>query len=266
MGKNDFIPYSIICRLVDYLFVNRKKPTEPPPAYPPPAKFEPLQSSEIDKHIGLLKPYLMRRFNEQASRAAPPLPPPFIQPPPGTKPAPTTAPAQPPRALSPISSLERQIFADQGLSHALPGPSTSSAAPGPSGATSAGAAGPSKQATPPPLLIPNPAATSVSLPDDPLNPARTKIGPLGQILKPNANAGGAKKKAKANNKDAASGAGAGQSAGATRKNSAPAANGTGASGSGQQGNTTTGTGTKKVANSKKKGNASNVPPVVAAKK
>ncbi|EPQ55264.1 hypothetical protein GLOTRDRAFT_138865 [Gloeophyllum trabeum ATCC 11539] len=92
------------------------KPAEPPPPFPPPPPFLPLDASNVDEQIGLLKPYYQQRLSALAT---------------------TTA-----------------------------GPSTLGLAP------------------------PQPA-----LPDDAPAPARTKIGPIGQVMKPNV-ANAAKKKPK----------------------------------------------------------------------
>ncbi|KAA1476547.1 hypothetical protein DENSPDRAFT_867330 [Dentipellis sp. KUC8613] len=108
------------------------KPTEPPPPYPPPPPFIPLDSTNVDNQIGLLKPYYHQRLAAYAS-AHPPPPAPY----PGAPPPPA------------------------------------------------------------PVLV---------LPDDPPNPAQSKIGPLGQVLKTSPSAGTTKKKQKG--KDAGAGAGA----------------------------------------------------------
>lgn len=152
------------------------KPKEPPPPYPPPPPFVPLESGQVDSQIGLLKNFYVRRFNEQAQRAAPGLPLPFIQGPSQPRQLPL-----PPRALSPTSILEMQLLAqdmeqDQPPESSVPGPEAR-------------------------IPVPNPAAPPVALPDDPPNPARTKIGPLGQILRPSASSSAAKKKAQAKPKD-----------------------------------------------------------------
>lgn len=146
------------------------KPKEPPPPYPPPPPFIPVESTHLDSVPGLLKPFYVRRFNEQASRSMPPLPPPFIRPPPSSHPAVSRPqPPIPSRPLSPTSSLEMQLIAEVE----------------PEGTTQ----------SPPPLQgpIPNPVAPPIALPDDLPNPARTKIGPLGQIIRPS---GSSKKKDK----------------------------------------------------------------------
>ena len=129
------------------------KPKEPPPPYPPPPSFVPLESTQVEKQIGLLRNFYVQRFNDQASKTYPSAPPPFIQP--------------EARPLSPLSqqlSLEMQLLGQ-------PAPE-------------------------PPAPVLNTSAPVIVLPDDPLPPSRTKIGPLGQILKPSASASAAKKKAK----------------------------------------------------------------------
>ncbi|KLO15147.1 hypothetical protein SCHPADRAFT_939009 [Schizopora paradoxa] len=141
------------------------KPKEPPPPYPPPPPLLPLSSTRVEKQIGLLKNFYMRRFNDLASSSSPQKPTPFI-------PAPA---AQPPRPLSPGSSL--QLTLEMSLLD-LPAPA------------------PQPEQPPQPSRIPNPAAPPLQLPDDNPLASRAKIGPLGQILRPSASSGSSKKKAK----------------------------------------------------------------------
>ena len=153
------------------------KPKEPPPPYPPPPPFVPIETSAFDSVPGLLKTYYIRRFNEQASRSM--LPPPFIQPlPQSHNPSSRPQTSIPSRPLSPTSSLEMQLMAEVEPEDApipLPIPQ-----------------GP----------VPNPAAPPIQLVDDPPNPSRTKIGPLGQIVRPSASM---KKKDKAKKEAQAAG-------------------------------------------------------------
>ncbi|THH03070.1 hypothetical protein EW145_g6557 [Phellinidium pouzarii] len=133
------------------------KPNEPPPPYPPPPLFVPLDSPRVDAQIGLLRVFYMQRFNEHASRTAPGQATPFVK--------------LPPRPLSLTTVLELELEgrnpAEVLQEHALMAPP-----------------------------VPNPAAPPVLLPDDAPPPARTRSGPLGQIIRPSAGALAAMKKAK----------------------------------------------------------------------
>ncbi|KAH8110536.1 hypothetical protein DFH11DRAFT_1514277 [Phellopilus nigrolimitatus] len=131
------------------------KPKEPPLPYPPPPPFIPLESSNVDNQIGLLKNFYVQRFNEHAARTSSSLPPPFIKP--------------PPRPLSPTTTLDLELngqdvaaYQQEQAQNAVP--------------------------------VPNPAAPTLTLPDDPPPPARTKSGPLGQILHPSTSSSAKKKK------------------------------------------------------------------------
>ncbi|KAI0785736.1 hypothetical protein C8Q75DRAFT_881942 [Abortiporus biennis] len=47
------------------------KPTEPPPPFPPPPPFIPLDSTNVDEQIGLLKPYYQSRISSQSMSVQP---------------------------------------------------------------------------------------------------------------------------------------------------------------------------------------------------
>ncbi|KAF9476670.1 hypothetical protein BDN70DRAFT_882134 [Pholiota conissans] len=143
------------------------KPTEPPPPYPPPPPLVPLTAGKVDDQIGLLKPYYQNRFALLAAANAPP---------------------------SNMPSLP-------GPSFGLPGPSLPGlphpAGPMPPPPVPAVITGPQTQPNGSPNGLPYPPIEpNLVLPDDPPTPAQVKMGPIGQIVKPNATAGTAKKKAK----------------------------------------------------------------------
>ncbi|TDL22893.1 hypothetical protein BD410DRAFT_897775 [Rickenella mellea] len=180
------------------------KPTEPPPPYPPPPPFIPLDTHKLEDQIGLLRPFYLQKFSSlPAASAAFIAPQPQPQPQPSTTLPPASAPALPAAAASSLQvSTEFQLGA--GTPTLPQQPSASAPAP-----------------ARPLLPIVNPSAPPVVLPEDPPNPTRTKIGPLGQILKTGATGASAKKKAKAKEPAAAGsgdhsalGSGGGDSAGA----------------------------------------------------
>ncbi|KAF8532180.1 hypothetical protein JB92DRAFT_3104283 [Gautieria morchelliformis] len=138
---------------------DRAKAGDPPLAFPPPPPFIPLESSRVDSQIGLLKNFYQERFTALAASSANPPPP---------NPNPVALPILAP-PTNPYS------FANP---YSSPYPSAST--------LSASSAQPV-------------AALSMSLvlPDDPPNPMRSKVGPLGQVILSNPPTAGGKKKGKA---------------------------------------------------------------------
>lgn len=179
------------------------KPSEPPPPYAPPPPLVPVSSTSVENQIGLLKPYYVERFNRLATSQSHSIPPPFI-----SQPQP-----QAPRPLSPTSQLEMplemQLMSQLGLSQPSKdnfgypdamGFGAFSVSP-PSAVSVMGNMGfqPSHNQSRNQgqfQTVLNPAAPPLTLPDDVPSPARTKIGPLGQIVKPSTTAS-SKKKTKA---------------------------------------------------------------------
>lgn len=137
--------------------------------YPPPPPLEPLRAGRVEDQIGLLQPYLTERFVALTERFAPP---------------------PPDAAVAALAALPPMPGITLPSAPALP----AAPATGTPGATP----------TAPESIIPPP---DLALPEDPPEPARCKLGPLGQVLKsasaPGAGAGGAagaaaaKKKAQA---------------------------------------------------------------------
>ncbi|GJE98207.1 hypothetical protein PsYK624_144300 [Phanerochaete sordida] len=149
--------------------VSVKKPSEPPPPFPPPPPFVQLDSAFVEDQIGLLKPYYHHRMAQLVAAAPPPPPPPVPQLPPFSLQSPRTFPQAP---YQPSSSS------------VLPSAPMSAGPPVPPLALA-------------PAVHDAPALPPVILPDDPPTAIHTKLGPLGQVLKPSASASAAKKKDKA---------------------------------------------------------------------
>ncbi|KAI6168663.1 hypothetical protein EDD17DRAFT_1529032 [Pisolithus thermaeus] len=154
----------------------KAKPTEVLLPYPPPPPFLPITSKNVEDQIGLLRPYYHQRLSSLAVTAPVPgeIPNASL---PGVLPLP---PPPPPPSFPPLP---------------LPGGVTGAIS------TSVSQVGmdPSNSQQP----LPHPFIT---LPDDPPNPAQTKVGPTGFVTKPSLAASTVKKKAKGKE-----GAGAGTS-------------------------------------------------------
>jgi transcriptional activator SPT7 len=159
---------------------------EPVP-FPPPAPFIPLEADKIEQQIGLLQQFYRDKFAALTAPAEPPtdaaaVPPPSSQPAPG---------------LPSSSSLDLplSLFTTQPLpipqSHAPPPAAAPPLANLASAPDSAIVGEPDANPPPPPPTF---------IPDDSPNPARIKLGPLGQIIVPGASAA-SKKKGKAKDKD-----------------------------------------------------------------
>ena len=146
-------------------FGGSAKAGEPPLPFPPPPPFIPLESSKVDSQIGLLKNFYQERFAAVAATSA-------------HAPPPNPAPAAPAK-LPPVNP---HSFPSRYSSSSTPFPSTSSLPP---------------SASQPAGVL----SVSVVLPDDPPNPTRCKVGPLGQVIMSNPSTGG-KKKSKAKDANA----------------------------------------------------------------
>jgi hypothetical protein len=144
---------------------SRNKPMEPPPLFPPPPQFVPLESTRMeDEIIGLLRPYYKSRFDVLAqSQSAPPKPPPHTTEGATTIGGPSTIQTNP--------AIPGQLLQPSVIFPTLPQPTA-------------------QQPTQPQL----PAA--LVLPDDAPNSAQTKMGPLGQIAGGKSTNAGTKKKPK----------------------------------------------------------------------
>ncbi|KAF5354367.1 hypothetical protein D9758_010777 [Tetrapyrgos nigripes] len=235
------------------------KPTEPPPPFPPPPPLVPLSSDKISEQIGLLQSY----YSSRVATLAPPPPPPVpVGPPPlagpsiPTIPGSLSGPTIPPLSGPSIPSLSGPSIPPLSgpTIPPLSGPTLSSPTvpPPPPGPQLHPTPTPTQTSTP--ILTPSvpptqvitsssqssqystftatsvaPAPTGlppkVVLPDDMPAPVQAKMGPLGQILKPNASQATSKKKAKG-----AAGAGPGPVSASASGEVKPLVNGTGIGG------------------------------------
>lgn len=134
------------------------KPKELPPPYPPPPPFLPLDSSKIEDQIGLLQLFYLQKLNSFTANMAPDLPAALA----GLPQPIFMAPSLP---LGITYTAPMPIFYHMGIPSSI---SSTKVIPA--------AQYPLTQSVHPPALI---------LDDSP-NPTHTKIGPLGQILKPTA--------------------------------------------------------------------------------
>ncbi|KAH8827798.1 hypothetical protein DL96DRAFT_1709124 [Flagelloscypha sp. PMI_526] len=145
-----------------------QKSKKPPLPYPPYEPFVPLDSTSVEKQIGLLQPYYRKRLATLAVKALPP-----------PAPSPPTIPTLPQLSAPVIPPLSGPAL--PGTSQPVPGPSTDPPQQAPISSAPAPAPAPA------PILV---------LPDDAPSPSQVKMGPLGQIIKPGLGAA-AKKKAAA---------------------------------------------------------------------
>ena len=188
--------------------------------YPPPPPFIPVQTKGIDKHIGLLRHYYQDRITKLALPAKMPTPPP---PPPIQEPAPPTSaakePTPSPSLTAPTPAVPAFVFDPYNPSAlAIGGSSAPTAAwsPPPSAPPPPPPAPVVEEAPqtvvpvvpmgPPPAPFPTPVvAQAVPVPlelpptleDDLPDPARVKVGPLGQIQQISASAALKQKRAAA---------------------------------------------------------------------
>ena len=189
--------------------------------YPPPPPFVPLQTKSIDKHIGLLRHYYQDRITKLAVPAKMPTPPP-PPPPPIQEPAPPTpitkeptptppptvpAPAVPAFVFDPYNPSALAIGGSSVPTAAWsPPPSAAPPLPAPVAEEAPQPVVPAVPMGPPPApvpiaAVPQPVATPLELPptleDDLPDPARVKVGPLGQIQQISASAALKQKRAAA---------------------------------------------------------------------
>ena len=144
------------------------KAGEPPLPFPPPPPFIPLDSSKVDSQIGLLKNFYQERFTAFAASSASIPPPPHPAAPAPAPMLPLAAPANRTPLPNPYPPFNPFLSSSSTL--------------------------PSTSAQPQPM---DALATPLVLPDDPPNPTRAKIGPLGQVIMSNPATAGSKKKGKA---------------------------------------------------------------------
>ncbi|KAI6009863.1 hypothetical protein EDC04DRAFT_2772287 [Pisolithus marmoratus] len=145
----------------------KAKPAEVLLPYPLPPAFVPITSENVEDQIGLLRPYYHQRLSSLAVTA------PVSGDMPHTS-LPGMLPLPPPLPLPSLPSLP--------LAGGVAGLSMS---------TSVSQVGTDPSASQPSLPLP-----PITLPDDPPNTAQTKVGPTGQVTKPNLGAAAVKKKGK----------------------------------------------------------------------
>ncbi|KAL4079299.1 hypothetical protein J3A83DRAFT_4208682 [Scleroderma citrinum] len=178
----------------------KAKPAEALLPYPLPPPFLPVTSKNVEDQIGLLHQYYRDRLVTLAGTALVPpgAPVPSIPGAPGAQSMPNlTMPGLPP--LPPPPSLR---FPSLSL---VPGvPHIPISAPG--GLPSLP---PQIPIIPPSAAAAQPPQPVVSLPEDSPSPAQTKVGPIGQVIKPSATASTVKKKGKGKDPDAGAGSGGG---------------------------------------------------------
>lgn len=184
--------------------------------YPPPPPFIPLQTKGINKQIGLLRHYYQDRITKLAlpAKVPTPPPPPLVQEPapptPVTKeptPPPTVlAPAVPAFVFDPYNPSALAIGGSSAPATAWSPPPSAPPPPVPVAEEVPQPAAPIVPMGPPPALgvvpgVPPPAPAPLELPptleDDLPDPARVKVGPLGQIQQISASAALKQKRAAA---------------------------------------------------------------------
>jgi len=186
--------------------------------YPPPSPFIPLQTKGIDKHIGLLRHYYQDRITKLALPAKMPTPPP--PPPPIQEPAPPTpvvakestppsaalAPVVPAFVFDPYNPSALAIGGTSGPAVAWSPPPSAPPPPAPVAEEVPQPSAPVVPMGPPPAPgpapgVPPPVPAPLELPptleDDLPDPARVKVGPLGQIQQISASAALKQKRAAA---------------------------------------------------------------------
>jgi transcriptional activator SPT7 len=183
--------------------------------YPPPSPFIPVQTKGINKHIGLLRHYYHDRITKLALPAKLPTPPP----PPTQEPAPPTPvakePTPPSAALAPVvpafvfdpyNPSALAIGGSSATAVAWSPPSSAPPPPAPVAEEVPQPPAPVVPMGPPPALgptpgvpppIPAPLELPPTLEDDLPDPARVKVGPLGQIQQISASAALKQKRAAA---------------------------------------------------------------------
>lgn len=224
-----------------FLLLRRAKPAEAPLPYPLPPPFLPVTSKNVEDQIGLLRPYYHQRLASLTVTAPVPLGAsvpgmPGVSAAPGTQGMHNlTIPGLPP--LPPPPPLH--------FPSRLPGPGV----PIPTPAALPASRFPSASSGIPLPDQPSPGPV-VSLPEDPPNPSQSKLGPIGQVVKPSTASAAIKKKAKGK-EGGATGAGAGGGVQAAALYPGPVLDG--------------GIGTEGGGPSpKKKAKAVDLPPVIAA--
>ena len=190
--------------------------------YPPPPPFVPLQTKGIDKHIGLLRHYYHDRITKLALPAKMPTPPPPPPPPPIQEPAPpipvakepTPTPTPTPTSTAPAPVVPAFVFDPYNPSAlaiggssvpavawspppSAPPPPAPVAEEVPQPAAPVVPMGPPLAPVPTPQLVPAPLELPPTLEDDLPDPARVKVGPLGQIQQISASAALKQKRAAA---------------------------------------------------------------------
>ena len=184
--------------------------------YPPPSPFISLQTKDINKHIGLLRHYYQDRITKLALPAKMPTPPP---PPPIQELAPPTpvakettpphtvlAPVVPAFVFDPYNPSALAIGGSSAPAAAWSPPQSAPPPPAPVAEEIPQPTAPVVPMGPPPALgptpgVPPPVPAPLELPptleDDLPDPARVKVGPLGQIQQISASAALKQKRAAA---------------------------------------------------------------------
>src|SRR5258706_5197146 len=184
--------------------------------YPPPSPFIPVQTKGINKHIGLLRHYYQDRITKLAlpAKVPTPPPPPVIQEPAPPTPVakeptpPTTvlAPVVPAFVFDPYNPSALAIGGSSAPAVAWSPPPSAPPPPVPVAEEVPQPAAPVVPMGPPPILgavpgVPPPVPAPLELPptleDDLPDPARVKVGPLGQIQQISASAALKQKRAAA---------------------------------------------------------------------